>query len=114
MVKISGVSAIGILALAATACADNQVITKTRNLDLNCNNNFKITFTERLKVTPLDSTLKITTIVTSPKFTGDFSMKQARAASGVRYVSEDGNYVFWEHQGEFTFGTEDSTYCLCK
>lgn len=103
----------GIAVLALTACVNNNVMTKTRNLDLTCSNGFTIMFTERLQVTNFDSTLTITTAVKSRKMNQEISMKQARAASGVRYVSKDGKYIFWEHQGEFTFGTEDSTYCLC-
>ena len=112
MFKIPGL--LGITVLALTACGDDSVITKTRNLDFKCSNDFRVTFTERLKITPSDSTEKITLTIKSPQLKGEFPMKHARAASGVRYVSEDGKYVFWEHQGEFTFGTEDSTYSLCK
>lgn len=110
--NISGL--LGITALTLTSCVNNNVITKTRNLDFNCSNDFKVTFTESIKITSRDSTGNITVAVKSPRLENEFSMKQARAASGVKYVSEDGKYVFWEHQGEFTFGTEDSTYCLCK
>ncbi|MNJ91980.1 Membrane-bound lysozyme-inhibitor of c-type lysozyme [compost metagenome] len=109
---------IGLLGITSicmlTACTEPHVITRTRNLEFNCSNDFKVTFTERIEINLSDTTEKITVAVKSPDLKGDFSMKQARAASGVRYVSEDGKYVFWEHQGEFTFGTEDSTYCLCK
>lgn len=112
MIKIPALLGLGIAVLILTACNDS-VVTKTRNLEFNCSNDFNVTFTERLKITSSDSIEKITVSVKSPNLKGEFAMKQARAASGVRYVSEDGKYVFWEHQGAFTFGTEDSTYCLC-
>ena len=101
----------GILVLGA--CAGNSMIKKTRNLDFTCDNDFKVTFTDRISITNSDSTTKITLKVKSLKLSGEYDMKQVRAASGVKYASKDGKYIFWEHQGEFTFGTEDSTYCLC-
>jgi membrane-bound inhibitor of C-type lysozyme len=104
----------GMLLLALTACTNNTIIKKNRNLDFNCENNFKIRFSEKSTITNSDTTTKITLKVQSPKLNRTFDLEQTRAASGVRYATKDGKYIFWEHQGEFTFGTEDSTYCLCK
>ncbi len=103
-----------ILVLALAACSDS-VYTKTRRLDFNCDNDFKVSFTESTTIkNNTDTTNKVTVDVISPMLKREFSMKQVRAASGVKYATKDGKYIFWEHQGEFTFGTEDSTYCLCK
>ena len=107
---ISGI--LGTLLLGS--CMGNSVMKKNRNLEFNCDNDFKLRFTESTTVTNGDSTTKITVKVKSHKLNREYDMKQVRAASGVKYTSKDGNYIFWEHQGEFTFGTEDSTYCLCK
>lgn len=106
-----------ILATAGTlgACAnDNDVIKKNRNMEFNCENQFNVHFRESITVSSGDSTSKITVSVKSPSLNGEYEMTQARAASGVKYETKDGKYYFWEHQGEFTFGTEDSVYCLCK
>lgn len=103
-----------LFAFALGACTENNVITKTRNLEFDCDNNFHVVFTESITITATDSTEKITVKVKNPKLNREFDMKQVRAASGVKYASKDGKYIFWEHQGEFTFGTEDSTYCLCQ
>lgn len=102
-----------ILILVLAACNGNTVMKKNRNMEFNCDNNFKVVFTESTTITTSDSTSKITVQVKSPKLNGEYDMKQVRAASGVKYASKDGKYIFWEHQGAFTFGTEDSTYCLC-
>lgn len=103
-----------LLALILGACAGNNVIKKNRNMEFdNCSNDFKVVFTESITITDTDSTGKITVKVKSPKLNQELDMKQVRAASGVKYASKDGKYIFWEHQGEFTFGTDDSTYCLC-
>lgn len=103
-----------ILTLLLSACAGNSVIKKNRNMEFNCENDFKVLFTESLTVTNGDSTEKITVKVNSPKLNKEYNMHQVRAASGVKYATKDGKYIFWEHQGEFTFGTEDSTYSLCN
>lgn len=111
MIKvISGIA----LALALGACAENNVMKKNRYMDFDCNNDFHVVFTESITITGSDSTGKITVKVKSPELNREFDMKQVRAASGVKYASKDGKYIFWEHQGEFTFGTEDSMYCLCQ
>lgn len=102
-----------LLALILGACVGNNVMKKNRSMDFDCSNDFQVIFTESITVTNTDSTGKITVEVKSPKLNREFDMKQVRAASGVKYASKDGKYIFWEHQGEFTFGTEDSTYCLC-
>lgn len=102
-----------LLALILGACMENNVMKKNRNMEFDCNNDFHVVFTESITITNTDSTGKITVKVKSPRFSREFDMKQVRAASGVKYASKDGKYIFWEHQGEFTFGTEDSTYCLC-
>lgn len=100
-----------ILTLISGACTSH---TKKRNriMQFDCNNHFNISFEERTTITDDDSITKITVSVKSKDFNKELDMQQARAASGVKYSSKDG-YIFWEHQGEFTFGTEDSTYCLC-
>jgi membrane-bound inhibitor of C-type lysozyme len=103
---------IGMLVLGA--CDGNSVMKKNRNMEFNCENDFKVRFTESLTITNGDSTEKITVKVNSPKLNKEFDMHQVRAASGVKYATKDGKYIYWEHQGEFLFGTEDSTYCLCK
>nr|WP_294859834.1 MliC family protein [uncultured Fluviicola sp.] len=97
-----------------SACAGNSVTKKHRHMEFNCENDFKVRFTESLTITNGDSTEKITVKVNSLKLNKEFDMHQVRAASGVKYATKDGKYIYWEHQGEFTFGTEDSTYCLCK
>lgn len=102
-----------ILILVLGGCAGNSVMKKNRHLEFNCDKDFKVVFTESITITDRDSTRKVTVKVESPKLNDTYDMKQVRAASGVKYTSKDGKYVFWEHQGEFTFGTEDSTYCLC-
>lgn len=109
--------AIGLISLGILAsCSEtgNGTLTKTRNMEFNCDNNFKLTFQESTVITANDSTTKIKVSVKSPSLNSEYDMKQARAASGVKYETKDGKFYFWEHQGEFTFGTEDSTYCLCK
>ncbi len=110
--KYTTLGIIGILVLGA--CAGKNVMKKNRNMDFNCENDFKVSFTENLTITNGDSTEKVTVKVNSPKLNREFDMKQVRAASGVKYATKDGKYIYWEHQGEFSFGTEDSTYCLCK
>lgn len=102
-----------ILSLALASCIGNNVVKKNRNFELDCSNNYKVAFSENITIRNGDSTGKITLRVRSPKFNGEYALKQVRSASGVKYASKDGKYIFWEHQGEFTFGTEDSTYCLC-
>lgn len=111
MIKYVITGIIGICLLEA--CSDS-VMKKTRHLEFNCDNDFKVSFTERITVTNGDSTTKITVEVNSPDLDKEYDMQQVRAASGVKYATKNGKYIFWEHQGEFTFGTEDSTYCLCK
>ncbi len=101
------------LVLVLAACNGNTVMKKNRNMEFDCSNDFHVVFTESITITNSDSTGKITVKVKSPQLNREFNMKQVRAASGVKYASKDGKYIFWEHQGAFTFGTEDSTYCLC-
>ncbi len=107
---ISGIT----FAFVLGACTGNTVMKKNRNMEFTCDNDFKVIFTESTTITNSDSTNKITVQVKSPKLNGEYDMKQVRAASGVKYTSKDGKFIFWEHQGAFTFGTEDSTYCLCN
>lgn len=102
-----------ILILVLGGCAGNSVMKKNRHLEFDCDKDFKVVFTESITISGTDSTDKITVKVKSPKLNGAYDMKRVRAASGVKYASKDGKYIFWEHQGEFKFGTEDSTYCLC-
>lgn len=108
----------GIMLLTASvlcACAGGgTTIKKNRNMEFNCENQFKVTFSEQVVIASGDSTTSIKVSVKSPSLNGEYDMQQARAASGVKYETKDGKYYFWEHQGEFTFGTEDSVYCLCK
>ncbi|WP_343633014.1 MliC family protein [Fluviicola sp.] len=106
---ISGIA----LTLVLGACAGNTVMNKNRHMEFDCSNDFHVVFTESITITASDSTGKITVKVKSPELNRKFDMKQVRAASGVKYASKDEKYIFWEHQGEFKFGTEDSTYCLC-
>ena len=109
--------AIGMVSLGILAsCGETGkgTFTKNRNMEFNCDNKFKLTFQESTVITEKDSTTKITVSVKSPSLTSEYDMQQARAASGVKYETKDGKFYFWEHQGEFTFGTEDSVYCLCK
>jgi len=100
--------------LALGACMGNNTIKKNRYLDFNCENKFKVEFSENSTISNSDTVSKITLKVKSPKLNREFDMVQTRAASGVRYATKDGKYIFWEHQGAFTFGTEDSTYCMCE
>ena len=102
-----------LLTILLGACVGNNTTKKSRNFELDCSNNYKVAFSENITIRNGDSTGKITLRVRSPKFNGEYSLKQVRAASGVKYASKDEKYIFWEHQGEFIFGTEDSTYCLC-
>lgn len=106
----------GILpALVLGACAGNQVTEKSREMVFpTCTNDFFIIFNETTTFTESDSTTKVTLEVKSPKLNRTFKLERVRSGSGVKYATKDGNYIFWEHQREFTFGTEDSTYCLCK
>ncbi|MDR0802774.1 MliC family protein [Fluviicola sp.] len=104
-----------ITASALVSCVNTgRTIKKNRNMEFNCENHFKVTFQESITIISGDSTSKIKVFVKSPSLNGEYDMKQARAASGVKYETKDGKYYFWEHQGEFAFGTEDSVYCLCK
>lgn len=103
-----------LLSLALASCMGNNVVKKSRNLKFECTNDFQVSFSEDITFLNGDSTGKITVRVRSPRLDGEYQMEQAPAASGVKYVSKNGKYIFWEHQGEFSFGTEDSTYCLCN
>lgn len=105
-----------ILILSVAACSNPDSTMKKSNhiVEFNCDNNFRVSFEEMTTITDKDSTTKITVSVKSKNFTKDLEMKQVRSGSGVKYATNDGKYIYWEHQGEVIFGTEDSTYCLCK
>lgn len=83
-------------------------------MEFNCENDFKVHFKESTTITNSDSTTTISVSVKSKNLNEEYIMQQVRAASGVKYATKDGKFIFWEHQGEFSFGTEDSTYCLCE
>lgn len=102
-----------ISSLIFLSCTENNVITKKRFMQYDCDNDFTVTFSENSTITSKDSTGKITVKVKSPKLNATYDMHQVRSGSGSKYASKEGKYIFWEHQGEFLFGTEDSTYCLC-
>ena len=103
------------LTLVLAACAENDVIDKSREMVFpNCTNDFFLVFNESTTFAGSDSTTKVTLEVKSSKLNRKFRLDRVRSGSGVKYTSKDGKYIFWEHQEEFTFGTDDSTYCLCK
>ncbi|WP_343605179.1 MliC family protein [Fluviicola sp.] len=109
---------LGIILLTAGALGScmggGSTIKKNRNMQFDCENEFKVTFSERVVIASGDSTTSVKVSVKSPELNGEYDMQQVRAASGVKYATKDGKYYFWEHQGEFTFGTEDSIYSVCK
>ncbi|MGV3611276.1 MAG: MliC family protein [Fluviicola sp.] len=100
--------------LVLGSCSESTVRKKVRMLQYNCSNVFSVSFEEKTTVTDEDSTTDITVSVDSKSFDKKLKMKQVRSASGVKYATKDGKYIYWEHQGETIFGTEDSTYCLCQ
>jgi membrane-bound inhibitor of C-type lysozyme len=106
---------IGILFIVGlTACSGSHVKKINRIMQYSCSNDFSLSFEERTTVTDKDSTTKISVLVKSKSFTKELEMNPVKSGSGAKYATKDGNYFYWEHQGEVSFGTEDSTYCLCK
>lgn len=108
------ITSILLLSLVLASCLGNHVIKKKRSFDLTCNRDFQVAFSEDIQIINGDTTQKIALKVKSPRLNQKYDLHQVRSASGAKYATKDGKYIFWEHQGEFTFGTEDSTYCLCE
>jgi membrane-bound inhibitor of C-type lysozyme len=110
----NSIIAFTVLTLVLASCSEPNIKKKVRMLQYNCSNDFTVSFEEETTVTDEDSTTAITVSVDSKNFDKKLKMEQVRSASGVKYATKDGKYIYWEHQGEVIFGTEDSTYCLCK
>ena len=104
-----------VLALVLNGCTDNGITEKSREMVFpNCSNDFFVVFNETTTFTGSDSTINVTLQIQSPKMNRKLELDRTPSASGVKYTSKDRKYILWEHQGEFRFGTEDSTYCLCQ
>ena len=85
-----------------------------KQYDCDCDNGYNIHFSDIENINNGAKTEKIELTVKKNGITHRYPMKQVRAASGVKYKSMKDKYIYWEHQGEAIFGTEDSTYCNCK
>lgn len=86
---------------------------RTEKYELDCPKGYRLVFTSETEITDSDSITNTHLTVLQNGKTEQFDLKQVRSGSGVKYVTSDGKYVFWEHQGEGRFGTEDSTFCTC-
>src|SRR5690606_16479099 len=97
-----------------SSCMFSDTTKKIRNFELTCSNDYTIAFSEKITSKNGDTLSEIFVTVKNPNSSKKFLLKQAVSASGVRYVTEDQKYVFWEHQGEFTWNYMDSLICECK
>lgn len=93
---------------------ETHVVTKKRVLDFNCSNDYQIRFQEETKITQSDTTTNISVVAKKGGTSKKYNLKQARAASGVRYVTADKEIVFWEHQGTFTLYKKEAPICVCQ
>lgn len=55
----------------------------------------------------------LTLEVTEPGLVYEYAMMPVESASGSRYATVDGEYWWWEHQGEMTFGMGEETLTTC-
>lgn len=87
---------------------------RTEKYELDCPKDYQLIFTRKTEITDRDTVVNNHLTVLHKTKTRHFDLKQVRSGSGVKYATSNGRYIFWEHQGEAQFGTEDSTYCTCK
>lgn len=108
------ITSIILSALMLSSCIFNNTINKRRNFEMDCTNNFNITFSENSTVKNGDTVNEISVLIKGHGEPCKYLLKQAISASGVRYITDDEKYVLWEHQGTFTWSNKDSLICECN
>lgn len=104
--------------LVLVACGEKKSRMEKKEvkvLQYDCTNAYTIEFSHtKTIIDKEDSTETNELTVKHNGKTEKFELVQIPAGSGVKYKTKKENFIYWEHQGESIFGTEDSTFCSCK
>lgn len=98
------------------ACGDHvqKEQIRVKVVQKKCTNGYFLSLKHELKSRDEKKTDTYELTVLKDKKKNKLSLQPTPSGSGSKYKTADGKYIFWEHQDEFRFGTEDSTYCLCR
>jgi membrane-bound inhibitor of C-type lysozyme len=115
-----------VISFALLSCAENNLLRLKQadeaqkesgvaesRLVLDCDNGYDIS---AIYYAP-DSegvVLKLSLKISQAGKTDTVEMIPAIAASGAKFETTDGQWTFWEHQGEFTLGTGDNHVSVCR
>jgi membrane-bound inhibitor of C-type lysozyme len=115
-----------VISFALLSCAENNLLRLNQadeaqkesgvaesRLVLDCDNGYRIS---AIYYAPDSEGVlsKLSLKISQAGKTDTVEMIPAIVASGAKFETTDGQWTFWEHQGEFTLGTGDNNVSVCR